>query len=74
MKVSEFAWGPIMSLKINQRPKDDVSDDDGKQESDIKPIIWEIDGYVREMGYHLHPKIVPSGINQIIYMFYHPVC
>ena len=40
----------------------------------IKPIIWEIDGYVREIGNQLYPKIIPSGINQIIYMFYDPVC
>ena len=43
-------------------------------ELDIKPIIWEIEGYVREMGTQLYPKIIPYGINQIIYTFYDPVC
>ena len=41
---------------------------------DIEPIIWEIDGYVREMGNELYPTIIPSGINQIICIFYDPVC
>ena len=41
---------------------------------DISPIIWEIDGYVREMGKELRPSIIPSAINAIIYMFYESVC
>ena len=35
-----------------------------------KLVIWEIEGYVREMGNTMHPKIIPPQINQIIYMFY----
>ena len=46
----------------------------GESEFVIQPIIWEIDGYIREIGNELNPKIIPVGINQIIYMFYDPVC
>ena len=42
--------------------------------SDIKPIIREIDGYIREMADQLYPKIIPPGINQIVVTFYDPVC
>ena len=38
----------------------------------VEPIIWEIDGYVREMGHELIPSIIPCVINKII--FYDPVC
>lgn len=44
------------------------------QEQTIKPTIWEIDGYVREMENELYPKIIPPQINQIICMFYDSVC
>ena len=37
-------------------------------------IIREIDGYIREMADKMHPKVIPNGINQIIYTFYDPVC
>ena len=39
----------------------------------IEPVIWEIDGYVREMAKQLDSHIIPTEINQIIYLFYDPV-
>ena len=40
----------------------------------ILPVCREIDGYIREMSDELHPKIIPDSINQIVLMFYDPVC
>ena len=40
----------------------------------IKPIKWEIDGYIRDINQYLRPKIIPTAINEIINMFYYPVC
>ena len=37
------------------------------------PVVWEIEGYVREIANVLHPLIIPSDIKEIIYMFYPPV-
>ena len=36
-------------------------------------VLREIDGYVREMDSEIS-KIIPPAINQIIQMFYDPVC
>ena len=36
----------------------------------IKPVIWEIDGYMRKMRETMRPQVVPLEINQIVYMFY----
>ena len=44
------------------------------EQTAFEQIIWEIDGYIREMKDILHPKIIPPGINQIISLFYDPVC
>ena len=41
---------------------------------DIEPVLFEVDGYVRNMSEKLHPNIIPREINQIIYLFYDPVC
>ena len=40
----------------------------------IKLVNLEIDGFVREIAHQLYPQIIPQGINQIIDMFYDPVC
>ena len=43
-------------------------------QTQIEPVVWEIDGYVREISNELYPKIIPPEINYIIYMLYDPVC
>ena len=42
-------------------------------EPKFKKIIWEIEGYVREMGQILSPKVIPCEVNGIITQFYDPV-
>ena len=68
-------WG---NWRYSTRLSISSSDDTSPRNSDLSnidifPIIWEINGYVREVGHELHPKIIPSGINQIICKFYDPV-
>ena len=41
--------------------------------SDVKQIIWEIEGYIRNVSKQLHPQIIPTGINQVISRFYGPL-
>ena len=40
----------------------------------LQPTIWEIDGYIREMGEVVYPTIIPTLINDIVHMFYDAVC
>ena len=43
-------------------------------QTEIKPINWEINGYIREMCQTLHLRVIPPEINKIVALFYNPVC
>ena len=43
-------------------------------QKDITQMVWEIDGYIRQIAVEIYPQIIPDVINAIIYAFYDVVC